>query len=303
MTPNQITSLNAGFLARFHVGSICQARVISCVSFGVGLPCPISDDPVYASMKPQPALEKGFSLVELLVVIAIISLLAAMILPALRSTKRKAQRIHCAHNLGQLGLALQGFVSDSHAYPLQSEGGMHWPLLLESSELSGNHSRIPVFSDRGVWRCPSAGRPASIPKTAGYLDYGYNVWGLSPWGDPAPLGLGASEAPSPSGSLGRPVVESSVTRPAEMMALGDGFRGGGGIIQDGVSALWRTSRPEDYSGSTKRSYSRHYGSANLLFCDGHIQSLSLVALFGDSNEISLQRWNRDHQAHRERIAQ
>jgi len=242
-------------------------------------------------MKAQPAPKKGFSLVELLVVIAIISLLAAMFLPALLSAKRKAQRLHCAHNLGQLAVALQGFVSDSHAYPLQSEGGMLWPLLLEKSELSG-----------GIWRCPSAGRPSDIPQTAGYLDYGYNVWGLSPWGDPAPLGLGATEAPSPTGSLARPVAESAVTRPAEMLALGDGFRGGGGMIQDGVPFLWRTSGAEDYPGSTKRSYSRHQGRASVVFCDGHFESLSLDGLFVDTSDAALQRWNRDHQAHRERLA-
>jgi prepilin-type processing-associated H-X9-DG protein len=118
------------------------------------------------------------------------------------------------------------------------------------------------------------------------------------------LGLdhGATEAPSLSGSVGPPVGESAVTGPAEMMALGDGFRGGGGVIQDGVSFLWRTSRPEDYSGSTKRSYSRHQGKANVVFCDGHIEALSLEALFIDSSEAALQRWNRDHQANRERMA-
>src|SRR6266404_373500 len=159
-------------------------------------------------MKPDFAAGKGFSLVELLVVIALLSLLAAMILPALLSAKRKAQRAYCAHNVGQLGVALQGFVSDSHAYPLQFEDGMAWQMLLEKSELSGAKlRRTPVFSGRGVWRCPSAARPSTLPEVAGYLDYGYNVWGLSPWGDPNPLGLGATQRPGPSDSLAKPVAE------------------------------------------------------------------------------------------------
>ena len=93
--------------------------------------------------------------------------------------------------------------------------------------------------------------------------------------------------------------------PTGMMAIGDGFAGGNGIVLDGVTALWRRAcRPgEDYSGSTKRSYSRHQGKANVVFCDGHTESLSLQALFVDATDAALQRWNRDHQAHRERTVQ
>jgi len=58
--------------------------------------------------------KNGFSLVEVLVVIAVIAILAAMLLPALSTSKSRTQTIVCVNNLRQLSICWYLYAGDHH---------------------------------------------------------------------------------------------------------------------------------------------------------------------------------------------
>ena len=59
----------------------------------------------------------GFTLVELLVVIAIITLLMAILLPALQSSRRQAEAVLCGSNIKQLVFGLAMYETENQTFP------------------------------------------------------------------------------------------------------------------------------------------------------------------------------------------
>jgi len=255
----------------------------------------------------------GFTLIELLVVIAIIGILAALMLTALTRGVGMARRIPCANNVRQLGQAIRQFVGENHVYPLDTNPDFNkgsypdhydfWDIALEHELGKESSSREPSFESKGIWRCPSLERPANYPSNQVYLSYGYNTYGMRGGkGDTNSLGIGRQFGMSTISAP--PVPESEIVSPSDMMALGDGFCGYGKTVYGGVEGL--LMRSQDVLNIvvpiTKEPFLRHQGKANVVFCDGHVESPTLKFLFEDNSDAALSRWTRDHLPHREKLS-
>ena len=175
----------------------------------------------------------AFTLIELLVVIAIIAILAALLLPALVKAKEKAKAINCISNIKQCALAAKMYADDS------SDSLMFYGL-----ERGLPQDIYPPF-DAATYICNKDGIRIWWPDVLRLLKYApaTKVFDcpslrLSATADSTyvgsvsqPLGLGMNYGPQDNdgtigklnvtGSIHRPVKESTVRHPSDTVIFAD----------------------------------------------------------------------------------
>jgi prepilin-type processing-associated H-X9-DG protein len=229
----------------------------------------------------------------------------------------------------QQGLGLTEFMADHHCYPLGFNPNYYQGAYPEHSviwmgsvakelgvKIMDTNNPPPGIANFycGIFLCPAAMNwTAPIPggRTSN-VDYGYNARGL------AQIGTTNADSLNSLGLCGRtpgkeagqsssdmPIGASEIVNPSGMLASGDGFSGSKGVILDTSLILSRNTDHShnqfhlNYQQITKWVYARHQNRANMVFCDGHVETLTLEFLFQDTSDEALRVWNRDHLPHRE----
>lgn len=227
----------------------------------------------------------AFTLIELLVVLTIISLLAAMLLPAVGLVRSSAQGVRCSSALNQLGIATLAYTNDWDSLlprlktPRQDNAFIpcHWFDTLAPMVGLSDDWTMTSFSSRWsnvIWGCPNW--PKSAPTTNLYRPgYGYSWFPLAPtsyatnfcWLDPA-------------GSFNNFGVDIPLGRIAQR----------GRRIMLGETLDWPLSTPAATATAFPASWdpTRHRGRANYVFFDNHIQTIAATgnAYLGSADPAS-----------------
>lgn len=94
--------------------------------------------------------KRWFSLIELLVVVAVIAILAGLLLPALNSSRVRAETIKCQNNLSQISKLLSSYTVSSNGFYAPASGSPTW------GESEGWMNLITEDkSAKNCYRCPT----------------------------------------------------------------------------------------------------------------------------------------------------
>lgn len=181
----------------------------------------------------------GFTLIELLVVIAIISILAAMLLPALNAAKEVAKGTTCLNNLKNMGFVLLNYADDYKGFIPKLNSPSVWLSYMD-------------VGNSNIYKCPS------VPYKPAPNAYQYYGAPFKP--DYCPPG---STTKSTSDAWGSCWVLQKIKSPSATLFLADSAypANDGSLVQ--IAFFWGLD-------TKQLVHLRHGNCASILAADGHV---------------------------------
>jgi len=214
------------------------------------------------------AAREGFTLIELLVVIAIISILAAMLLPALGSAKESARRIACLNNLKQLRTALS-FYADENDGQFPPRSAPFWP-----------QRTWKGYENLQILICPTDRPESANPAKYNEPDYAPRSYILSGFNDYFDESL--SHQPGPNGGKTQwqqfldhewpfGFAESALSEPSETIVFGEKLGGANFNMHFDTTQPPNLQLEDSRHGNSRGAKST--GGSNYAFGDGSVRFL------------------------------
>lgn len=201
----------------------------------------------------------GFTLIELLVVVAIIALLASMLMGGVGLARKQAQRMACASNLRQVGLALA-------AYSVDNEGFLPRSAVLHASTAPSTYRWSELIADYTETKKNAGG---AIDLTAGKsVLVGCTRWKSDPINASWKVGYGLTMVPGApkTWAPNRWDLTALNGTEADFLMSALTYPSTRGLVLDTT----------DYMAAAYDAV-RHEGRCNGLFADQHVQAISSTA--------------------------